>query len=168
MTRQYVLAVAGTGATILDTRKTTPGLRSLEKYAVRLGGGSNHRFGLFDMVLIKDNHLHLVGDVKKAIALGRKGGEKVEVEVRTMEGVREAVEAGADRIMLDNMSLDSMRQAVSYIKRRAGGKGRIEVEASGGIGLATVRQVAATGVDSISVGALTHSCRALDIAFYLR
>lgn len=170
LTQQYVRAIAGTGAIILDTRKTTPGLRLLEKYAVQAGGGQNHRIGLYDMVLIKDNHLHIVGELRRAIDLGKRGrGDMpVEVEVKDLEGVRDAVDAGVDRIMLDNMGLKAMREAVSYIKSGASKKGKIEVEASGGIDLTNVRQVAQTGVDFISIGALTHSSRALDMAFYLK
>lgn len=169
-TRRYVQAIAGTGAVVLDTRKTTPGLRLLEKYAVRVGGGSNHRIGLYDMVLIKDNHLQVVGQMRKAIARGRKGLSHlpVEVEVKNLTEVKEAVEANVDRIMLDNMNLSDIRAAVSYVKKSVRGIQRIEVEVSGGIHLATVRRIAETGVDFISVGALTHSSRALDIAFYLK
>lgn len=122
------------------------------------------------MVLIKDNHLHIVGELRRAIDLGKRGrGDMpVEVEVKDLEGVRDAVDAGVDRIMLDNMGLKAMREAVSYIKSGASKKGKIEVEASGGIDLTNVRQVAQTGVDFISIGALTHSSRALDMAFYLK
>lgn len=164
---QYVKEVIGTGAQIIDTRKTTPGLRLIEKYAVRLGGGRNHRAGLYDMVLIKDNHLKMSGSIREAVAKCRKSGGTVpvEVEVKSMKEVKEAVEARADRIMLDNMGLDEMKKAVAYIRKT---DKKIEIEASGGIELENVKEVAETGVDFISVGALTHSPKALDIAFNLR
>ncbi|MGO0123084.1 carboxylating nicotinate-nucleotide diphosphorylase [Desulfothermobacter acidiphilus] len=149
---------------LLDTRKTTPGLRSMEKYAVRVGGGSNHRFGLFDGVLIKDNHLRAVGSVAEAIRRARKGAPptlKIEVEASTLAEVEEALAAGADIIMLDNMSLEAMRQAVHLVA------GRALLEASGGITEANAREVAATGVDFISMGALTHSVKALDLSLDL-
>jgi len=165
LTAKYVAAVRGTKAQILDTRKTTPGLRRLEKYAVACGGGRNHRFGLYDMVLIKDNHLALLGrnsanPIAEAVQMARKRYPrlKVEVEAETIEQVRQAVEAGADIILLDNMPLRTLRQAVKLVG------GRAKTEASGGITLETVRAVAKTGVDYISVGALTHSARAMDIA----
>jgi nicotinate-nucleotide pyrophosphorylase (carboxylating) len=164
LTQQYVEAVAGTGAVILDTRKTTPGLRWLEKYAVRCGGGRNHRMGLFDAILIKDNHLAaLRGEAPNAIAAAvararRRFPElRVEVEADTMAQVGEAVEAGADIVLLDNMSIDELRWAVELAR------GRAKTEASGGVNLRTVRGVAEAGVDYISVGALTHSARAVDI-----
>jgi nicotinate-nucleotide pyrophosphorylase (carboxylating) len=165
LTAKYVAAVRGTKAQILDTRKTTPGLRRLEKYAVACGGGRNHRFGLYDLVLIKDNHLALLGrnsanPIAEAVQMARKRYPrlKVEVEAETIEQVRQAVEAGADIILLDNMPLRTLRQAVKLVG------GRAKTEASGGITLETVRAVAKTGVDYISVGALTHSARAMDIA----
>jgi nicotinate-nucleotide pyrophosphorylase (carboxylating) len=158
LTRRYVDAVDGTGATILDTRKTTPGLRDLEKYAVRCGGGTNHRFRLDDGVLVKDNHLRLAGSIGEAVARARGTGLPVEVECDTLGQVGEALLAGADRILLDNMTIDELRQAVSLTA------GRAELEASGGVTLDTVRQIAETGVDFISVGALTHSARALDVS----
>jgi nicotinate-nucleotide pyrophosphorylase (carboxylating) len=158
LTRRYVDAVDGTGATILDTRKTTPGLRDLEKYAVRCGGGTNHRFRLDDGVLIKDNHLRLAGSIGEAVARARGAGLPVEVECDTVAQVGEALLAGADRILLDNMSLGELRDAVSLTA------GRAELEASGGVTLDTVRPIAETGVDFISVGALTHSARALDVS----
>ena len=158
LTRRYVDAVKGTGAKILDTRKTTPGWRALEKYAVRCGGGSNHRMGLYDMVLVKDNHIAAAGSI--AVALKRTQGARVpvEVEVRTIAQLRAALAAGARRILLDNMDLARMRRAVSLAR------GRAKLEASGGITLRRVRAVAETGVDYISVGALTHSAPAADIA----
>jgi nicotinate-nucleotide pyrophosphorylase (carboxylating) len=158
LTRRYVDAVDGTDATILDTRKTTPGLRDLEKYAVRCGGGTNHRFRLDDGVLIKDNHLRLVGSIGEAVARARGAGLPVEVECDTVAQVGEALLAGADRILLDNMSLGELRDAVSLTA------GRAELEASGGVTVDTVRPIAETGVDFISVGALTHSARALDVS----
>jgi nicotinate-nucleotide pyrophosphorylase (carboxylating) len=160
-TRRFVDAVAGTKARILDTRKTTPGLRLLEKYAVRMGGGTNHRLSLSDMVLIKDNHLRHVGSVAEAVRRARaaaKPGVRVEVEAADIGQVREALAAGADVIMLDNMPLDTMREAVALAA------GRVPLEASGNMTLDRVRAVAGTGVDLISVGALTHSARAVDIS----
>jgi len=158
LTRRYVDAVDGTGATILDTRKTTPGLRRLEKYAVRCGGGTNHRLGLDDGVLIKDNHLHLAGSVAAAVELAKSSGVDVEVECDTLEQVGEALGAGADWILLDNMSPPQLEEAVALAA------GRARLEASGGITLDDVRAVAETGVDFISIGALTHSARALDVS----
>jgi nicotinate-nucleotide pyrophosphorylase (carboxylating) len=165
LTAQYVEAVRGTSARILDTRKTTPGWRRFEKYAVTCGGGQNHRLGLFDMVLIKDNHLaalaqerpHAVG---AAIRRAREAcpGLKVEVEADTPEQVQQALDFRADIILLDNMSLEELRAAVRAIQ------GKARTEASGGVNLSTVRQIAETGVDFISVGALTHSARAVDMA----
>ena len=165
LTRQYVDAVKGTRAQVLDTRKTTPGLRRLEKYAVTCGGGHNHRAGLYDRVLIKDNHLaalqhELPNPIAAAVKRAREKypQHKIEVEADTLEQVEQALAAGADMILLDNMNLVQLRMAV----QRA--KGRAKTEASGGVNLANVRQIAETGVDSISVGALTHSARAADIA----
>ena len=165
LTRQYVDAVKGTRAQILDTRKTTPGLRRLEKYAVACGGGHNHRAGLFDRVLIKDNHLvALQHDKPNPIAAAVKRARerypqhKIEIEADTLEQVEQAVAAGADILLLDNMNLVQLRVAVQQAK------GRAKTEASGGVNLANVRQIAETGVDWISVGALTHSARAADSA----
>jgi nicotinate-nucleotide pyrophosphorylase (carboxylating) len=161
LTRRYVEAVAGAGARILDTRKTAPGLRCLDKWAVALGGGANHRFGLFDGILIKDNHLRCAGGICPAVAAARAAaphGLKVQVEVETIAQVREALDCGADALLLDNMSLDDMRAAVGLAR------GRALTEASGGVTLETVRGIAQAGVDFISVGALTHSAPALDIA----
>jgi nicotinate-nucleotide pyrophosphorylase (carboxylating) len=164
LTSQFVEAVKGTNAKILDTRKTTPGWRLFEKYAVRCGGGTNHRTGLFDMVLIKDNHLAALRNEKpNAIAAAVKRarsaypGLKVEVEADTIEQVEQAIAAGSDFVLLDNMDLEQLRTAV----RLAGG--RLKTEASGGVDLASVRAIAETGVDFISAGALTHSARAVDI-----
>ena len=162
LTRQYVDAVAGTGTAVLDTRKTTPGLRSLEKHAVAAGGGRNHRFGLDDAVLIKDNHLRAAGSIAAAVEHVRKASDlPVEVECDTLEQVGEALDAGVDAILLDNMTLDELREAV----RLAGGRARLE--ASGGVTLETIRAVAETGVEEISVGALTHSARSLDVSLEL-
>lgn len=161
LTARYVAAVAGTKTVILDTRKTTPTLRFLEKYAVRVGGGQNHRFGLYDMVLIKDNHIRVAGSIKGAIERAKLQLDRrflIEVEASTLAEVREAVAAGADRILLDNMSLSQMREAVGLAA------GRAKLEASGRMTLERVRQAAETGVDYISVGALTHSAPALDIS----
>lgn len=160
-TRRFVDAVAGTKAKILDTRKTTPGLRLLEKYAVRMGGGTNHRLNLSDMVLIKDNHLRYVGSVAEAVRRARstiRPGVRIEVEAADLSQVRDALAAGADRIMLDNMTLELMREAVALAA------GLVPLEASGNMSLDRVRAVAETGVDFISVGALTHSARAVDIS----
>lgn len=163
LTKRYVDAVAGTGAAILDTRKTTPGLRALEKHAVACGGGRNHRFGLDDGVLVKDNHLRAAGSISKAVESVRETTDlPIEVECDTLEQVSEALDSGADAILLDNMSLDELRSAVAL----AGG--RVRLEASGGITLDTVRAVAETGVDEISVGALTHSARSLDVSLELK
>jgi nicotinate-nucleotide pyrophosphorylase (carboxylating) len=164
LTRQFVDAVAGLPVKILDTRKTTPGWRMLEKYAVRTGGGTNHRVGLYDMLLIKDNHLAAMhGDIERAIAAARTRFPKLplEVEVDTLEMLDRALAARPDFILLDNMSLDQMREAVGRRNAKAPG---IQLEASGGVTLQTVRGIAETGVERISVGALTHSARALDIA----
>lgn len=161
LTSRYVSAVAGTKAVIVDTRKTVPGLRVLDKYSVRMGGGRNHRIGLFDGVLIKENHVAAAGGIGAAIARAQQKLPhtlKIEVETRNLDEVGQALEAGADIIMLDNMSFAEMRQAVELIA------GRALVEASGGVNLETVADIAATGVDIISVGALTHSITAADIS----
>ncbi len=160
-TREAVRAVEGTKAKICDTRKTTPGLRALEKYAVRVGGGTNHRFNLADGVLIKDNHIVAAGGIAQAVASAKKLAPhtlKIEVEVENFEQLDEALEAGADIIMLDNMSNEDMARAVEITK------GRALLEASGNMGERDLRAVAETGVDLISIGALTHSVRALDIS----
>jgi nicotinate-nucleotide pyrophosphorylase (carboxylating) len=164
LTAQFVDAIQGTAARILDTRKTTPGWRRLEKYAVTCGGGHNHRFGLYDMVLIKDNHLAALRDAKpNAVAAAVRQAKakfpqlKVEVEADTMEQVEQALAAGAEMILLDNMSPDELRLAVEKCR------GRAQTEASGGVNLKNVRAIAETGVDYISIGALTHSARAVDI-----
>ena len=160
-TAQAVAMVEGTNASICDTRKTTPGLRVLEKYAVRVGGGSNHRFNLADGVLIKDNHIVAAGSITEAVRAAKRGAPhtmKVEVEVETMDQLREALAAGADIIMLDNMDNDMMREAVAIVD------GRALTEASVNMGDRDLRAVAEFGVDLISIGALTHSVRALDIS----
>jgi nicotinate-nucleotide pyrophosphorylase (carboxylating) len=165
LTARYVEEVSGFGVKILDTRKTAPGLRILDKYAVRVGGGSNHRLGLYDGVLLKDNHIKASGGIGMAVARVRGRVPltvKIEVETSTLAEVEEALASAAEIIMLDNMSLVEMREAV----QRVGG--RALVEASGGITLENVREVAATGVDFISVGALTHSVKALDLSMEMR
>jgi nicotinate-nucleotide pyrophosphorylase (carboxylating) len=161
LTFRFVTAVHGTNAKILDTRKTTPGLRALEKAAVRYGWGYNHRMGLYDMVLIKDNHIAACGSIAAAVkaAQNSRGDLKIEIECATLDQVKEALQIEAiGRIMLDNMSLDMMREAVKLVK------GKVELEASGGVNLENVRDIALTGVAYISVGALTHSAKTLDIS----
>ncbi|MBN2057941.1 MAG: carboxylating nicotinate-nucleotide diphosphorylase [Candidatus Saganbacteria bacterium] len=159
-TSLFVAKVKGTRAKILDTRKTTPGLRLLEKAAVKAGGGTNHRIGLYDAILIKDNHIAMAGGVAEAIRRARaKSKMPVEIEAKTIAQVKQAIKAKADRILLDNMSLKNLRRAVKLCK-----KAQIKTEASGGVGLKTVRAIAKTGVDFISVGALTHSAKALDLS----
>jgi nicotinate-nucleotide pyrophosphorylase (carboxylating) len=165
LTRRFVDRVAGTGARIMDTRKTTPGWRLLEKAAVRDGGGSNHRVGLFDMVLVKDNHIDAAGGVTAAVrsALARNDrGLPLEVEIRTFEELEEVLAFEVDRILLDNMPPEALRRAV--VRVREMGPGRPEVEASGNVTLDTVRSVAETGVDFVSVGALTHSAPSADVS----
>jgi nicotinate-nucleotide pyrophosphorylase (carboxylating) len=160
LTHRFVDLVEGTGATILDTRKTTPGLRVLEKYAVRCGGGRNHRAGLDVAILVKENHLRLGGGIRAAVAALREhaDGVPIEVETETLSDVREALEAGVERILLDNMTPAQAAAAVELVA------GRAQLEASGGISLATVRAYAETGVDYISVGALTHAARSLHVS----
>ncbi len=164
LTRRFVDAVKDYKIKILDTRKTTPGLRTLEKYAVRVGGGSNHRFCLSDGLLIKDNHIRACGGITQAMQRAKSNIPptlRIEVEVKSLEEVEEAVEAGAEIIMLDNMSLDSIEAAVKLIDKRA------SIEASGGVTLKNVGEIARAGVDFISIGALTHSARAVDISMEL-
>lgn len=174
MTRQYVDAVRNTGARIVDTRKTTPGLRDLEKRAVLHGGGANHRHGLFDMVLIKDNHIAAAGGIAAAVHRCRSNmehsGRRYDIEVETsgLDQVEEAVRSGADWIMLDNMSTGEMRTAVGRIRALTAADRSIVVEASGAITLDRLEEIAKTGVDVISVGALTHSSPALDISLNIR
>jgi nicotinate-nucleotide pyrophosphorylase (carboxylating) len=160
-TRRFVKALEGTKTRVLDTRKTTPVMRALEKYAVQQGGGVNHRMSLSDMVLIKDNHIEIVGGVGEAVRRAKAkvpAGLKIEVEVTGFEGAKEALEAGADMIMLDNMPLDKMKEVVGWIG------GRVPVEVSGMVTLKRAQEIAAIGVDYISVGALTHSIRSVDIS----
>ena len=160
-TRLYVDAVAGTGARIVDTRKTLPGLRLAQKYAVTCGGGANHRLGLYDGILIKENHIMAVGGVTAALAQAREIGRDdvfIQIEVETLEQLAEALDANATMILLDNMDLEQMRQAVGLTA------GRAELEASGGVSLETVRAIAETGVDRISVGSLTKNVRAIDLS----
>jgi len=160
-TRRFVKVLSGTKTKVLDTRKTTPTLRLLEKYAVKMGGGENHRFSLSDMVLIKDNHLRLVGSITEAVRRAKakvRPGTKIEVEVTNFEEAKEAVEAGASMIMLDNMSLRKMKEVLGWVK------GKIPVEASGKVNERRARQIASLGVDYISVGSLTHSFTSVDIS----
>jgi nicotinate-nucleotide pyrophosphorylase (carboxylating) len=165
MTARYQKELEGLKTKVLDTRKTTPGMRILEKQAVKIGGGENHRIGLFDMILIKDNHVDFAGGIPQAVAsakkyLAEKGKNlKIEVEVRNTEEINQALEAGVDRIMLDNFTPERTREAVKLIN------GRAEVESSGGITLETLRAYGECGVDYISVGALTHSVKGLDMSF---
>ena len=164
LTRRYVEKTDSSKVRVLDTRKTTPGLRILEKYAVRKGGGFNHRFGLFDGILVKDNHIAAAGSISKALAKIKAGVPhtlRIEVEVEDIEGVKEAMEAGADAILLDNMSVKEMREAVSI----AGG--RVLLEASGGITLESIEEISKIGIDLISVGAITRAARSVDISLEL-
>ncbi len=163
LSHAYSGKIQGTRARVVDTRKTTPGLRFMEKYAVRIGGCHNHRFGLFDGILIKNNHISAVGSVKEAIRRAKAAHHlaKIEIEVGSLADLSTAIDAGADVVMLDNMPVDDMMEAVRLAR------GRVVLEASGGIGLDNVREVAETGVDLISVGALTHSARAVDISLHL-
>jgi len=161
LTRAYVEALRGTKAQVLDTRKTTPGLRDLEKYAVRVGGGRNHRFGLFDGILLKENHIRAAGGVREAVRRAKEGAPhylKVEVEVTSLEELEEALAAGADLILLDNFSPEAIREAVRRVA------GRVPLEASGNMTLERARMAAEAGVDYVSVGALTHSAKALDLS----
>jgi nicotinate-nucleotide pyrophosphorylase (carboxylating) len=164
LTREFVNRISGTGARIVDTRKTTPGLRLLEKYAVTVGGGHNHRFGLDDGVLIKDNHIAVAGGVRRAVESARLAAPhlmKIEVEVSSQSQLREAMAVRADVIMLDNMSTAEIRESVELIRKQSAD---VIVEASGGVSLETVREIAECGVDLISVGAITHSATAVDIS----
>lgn len=161
LTRQFVDAVAGTRAVIIDTRKTAPGLRLVDKLAVKLGGGGNHRIGLYDMILIKDNHIDYAGGIEEAVRRARAfdSGLPIEVETRTLDDVKVALSLGVERILLDNMSVNMMAEAVRLTN------GRAKLEASGNVTLETVRRIAETGVDFISVGALTHSAKVFDVSF---
>jgi nicotinate-nucleotide pyrophosphorylase (carboxylating) len=168
LTRAYVKAVEGTGATIIDTRKTTPGLRQLEKYAVTIGGGKNHRMGLDDGVLIKDNHIAIAGGIAAAVRAAKaKCGHlhKIEVEVTNWAQLREAIEAGAEIILLDNQGPD---EAAKLVEMARGMNPNVLIESSGGMDLDRVRSYAEAGVDLISVGRLTHSARAVDISFKIQ
>ena len=161
LTKKYVEKVEPFGVKILDTRKTAPGLRWIDKYAVRTGGGFNHRFGLFDGILIKDNHIAAGGSIRRAVDLAGKGNPnnlKIEVEVETLAEAEEALQAGADILLLDNMTVTQMKEIVRVIN------GRVMLEASGGITLDTIKDVAKTGVNTISIGALTHSAKAADLS----
>jgi len=160
LTSQFVEAIAGTKAMILDTRKTAPGLRTLDKLAVKLGGGENHRIGLFDMILIKDNHIDFAGGIEEAVKRARdsQSGLEIEVEARILDDVRVALNLGVERILLDNMSVEMMKKAVQLTN------GRAKLEASGNVSMETVRAIAETGVDYISIGALTHSARVFDFS----
>jgi nicotinate-nucleotide pyrophosphorylase (carboxylating) len=164
LTARYVERISGTKARMLDTRKTLPGLRELEKYAVRMGGGRNHRMGLYDMVLIKDNHIKAAGSITQAVESAKRTTRELRIEVETsnLEEVREALAVKADIIMLDNMTLDTMREAVRVVN------GRALIEASGNVTLETVRGIAETGVDLISSGSLTHSAPAADISMKIK
>ena len=160
-TARLIELVKHTGAKIVDTRKTAPGLRTLDKYAVRVGGGHNHRFGLYDAILIKDNHIRAVGEIKEAVEAARSSAPRamrIEVEADSIEQVKQALQAGADTILLDNMSPATLKEAVGLCK------GRALTEASGNVTEETVAEIAETGVDTISVGALTHSVKALDLS----
>ena len=167
-TAKYQKQLEGTGARVLDTRKTTPGMRMLEKEAVKIGGGTNHRIGLFDMILIKDNHTDFAGGIPQAVAKAKEWCKangrnlRIEQEVRDTDEIMQAIEAGVDRIMLDNFTPERTREAVKLIRKEAPG---VEIESSGGITFDTLRQYGECGVDFISVGALTHSVRGLDMSF---
>jgi len=161
LTQKFVKSLERSQTQILDTRKTTPSLRSLEKYAVKMGGGTNHRLNLSDMVLIKDNHLKIVGNISEAVKRARDSvgpDLKIEIETTTLEEVKEAVRSGADMIMLDNMSPKRMREVVEWVD------GKVPLEASGNVKLSTIKEIASSGVDFISVGGLTHSYQSLDIS----
>lgn len=163
VTREFVEKIKENSVKILDTRKTTPGLRLMEKYAVRVGGGFNHRFALYDAVLIKDNHIKIAGSVKEAVLKAKKCiHQKIEIEVKSLEEFEEAVSAGADIVMLDNMDIETMKKAVQIAK------GRVLTEASGGVNLENIREIASTGVNFISIGALTHSAKAVDISMKIK
>jgi nicotinate-nucleotide pyrophosphorylase (carboxylating) len=167
LTNSFVNRVKDSDVKILDTRKTVPGLRYLDKYAVKMGGGHNHRFGLYDAVLIKDNHIEASGGIEKAVKMAREGkgrGKTVEVETGTLSEVSQALAAGVDIIMLDNMPLDRMKKAVKLIRNTS----KAAIEASGNVNLGNVRSIAKTGVDCISVGALTHSAPAADISLKIK
>ncbi|HEU5252263.1 MAG TPA: carboxylating nicotinate-nucleotide diphosphorylase [Solirubrobacterales bacterium] len=169
LTARYAEAVVGTGTTILDTRKTTPGLRHLEKAAVAAGGGINHRMGLYDAILIKENHIAAAGGLAKAVHAARSAQPEkaIEVEVRNLDEAAYALGMGVDRLLLDNMSAKEMREAVALRDENAGGSDGVSLEASGGVTLENVREIAETGVEFISIGALTHSAQTLDFSMLL-
>ncbi|HET8955376.1 MAG TPA: carboxylating nicotinate-nucleotide diphosphorylase [Solirubrobacterales bacterium] len=169
LTARYAEAVLGTGTTILDTRKTTPGLRHLEKAAVAAGGGINHRMGLYDAILIKENHIAAAGGLAKAVHAARTAQPEkaIEVEVTNLDEAAYALGMGVDRLLLDNMSPDLLREAVALRDQNAGGADGVSLEASGGVNLENVREIAETGVEFISIGALTHSARTLDFSMLL-
>jgi nicotinate-nucleotide pyrophosphorylase (carboxylating) len=169
LTARYAEAVVGTGTTILDTRKTTPGLRHLEKAAVAAGGGLNHRMGLYDAILIKENHIAAAGGLAKAVYAARTAQPEkaIEVEVRNLDETAYALGMGVDRLLLDNMSAKEMREAVALRDENAGGADGVSLEASGGVTLENVREIAETGVEFISIGALTHSAATLDFSMLL-
>ena len=169
LTARYAEAVLGTGASILDTRKTTPGLRNVEKAAVAAGGGLNHRMGLYDAILIKENHIAAAGGLAKAVHCARTAcpDKAIEVEVRNLDEAAYALGTGADRLLLDNMSPGLMREAVALRDQNAGGPDGVSLEASGGVTLESVREIAETGVEFISIGALTHSAPTLDFSMLL-
>lgn len=164
LTKEFVNKTEGYNVKILDTRKTTPGLRLMEKYAVRIGGGFNHRFSLYDAILIKDNHIKIAGSVKNALRRVKKYciHQKIEIEVKNLEELKEALSEGADIVMLDNMDIDTMKEAVRIAK------GKVLLEASGGVNIDNVREIASSGVDFISIGALTHSAKAIDISMKIK
>lgn len=169
LTRKFVKLVNNNRIKITDTRKTTPGLRIMEKYAVKTGGGYNHRFGLYDMVLIKDNHIEIAGSITKAVNAVRNNSERkkifIEVEVKTMDELKEAIELGVNRVMLDNMHLEQIDQAIKYVRTS---KKKIEIEVSGGIDIDNIVNYAELDIDYISIGALTHSAPAIDIALKMK
>jgi len=170
LTRRFVDQIEGTGVKILDTRKTTPALRELDKYAVAVGGGMNHRYGLYDYVLLKENHIAASGSITRAVEAVRAANDRglpVEVEVRTLDEVTEALESGVSRIMLDNMTIEQMKMAVEMIRGFKGGP-IPEIEASGDVNLRTIAEIAGTGVDFISVGALTHSAGILNLTMLIK
>ena len=165
MTKRFVERISSTKARIVDTRRTAPGLRILDKYAVRIGGGYNHRFGLYDGILIKDNHISAAGSIKKAIDMVKNHAPhilKIEVEVEDIEGLKEAIDSGADAVLLDNMNIDMIKEAVKITN------GRVILEASGGINLENIEEVAKAGVDIISIGAITHSVKGVNISLELK
>ncbi len=168
LTRKFT-KVIGNRIKVMDTRKTTPGLRILEKYAVRIGGGYNHRFGLYDMVLIKDNHIEIAGSITNAVRAVRDNCKKkklfIEVEVKTMDELKEAISLGVSRVMLDNMNLEQIKKAIEIVRRA---EERIEIEISGGVNLENIINYAEMDIDCISIGALTHSAPAIDIALKMK